>query len=60
VQAAGDFSNQSAGGASSMDLGATGGNVGAMDGSSSWVPIKKMKLRRGSQQFGSDGCWAMW
>jgi prepilin-type N-terminal cleavage/methylation domain-containing protein len=60
VQATGDFSNQSAGGASASDLGATGGNVGAMDGSTTWIKIKKMKLRRGSQQFGDDGCWAMW
>jgi prepilin-type N-terminal cleavage/methylation domain-containing protein len=60
VQAGGDFSNQSANGAASNELGATGGNVGAMDGSSTWVKIGKMKLRRGSQQFGSDGCWALW
>lgn len=60
VQAAGDFSNGSANGAASADLGATGGNVGAMDGSVSWVKIKNMKLRRGSQLYGPDGCWAMW
>jgi prepilin-type N-terminal cleavage/methylation domain-containing protein len=60
VQGGGDFSNQNAGGASSSDLGATGGNVGALDGSIAWIKIKKMKLRRGSQQFGDDGCWAMW
>jgi hypothetical protein len=60
VQDGGDFSNQSANGAASADLGATGGNIGAMDGSTLWLPIKKMKLRRGSQQFGVDGCWAMW
>lgn len=60
VQAAGDFSNADANGASSVDLGATGGNIGNMDGSATWLPIKKMKLRRGSQQYGPDGCWAMW
>ena len=60
LQAAGDFSNASASGAASTDLGATGGNVGNLDGSVSWVQIKKMKLRRGSQQYGPDGCWAMW
>jgi prepilin-type N-terminal cleavage/methylation domain-containing protein len=60
VQTAGDFSNTDAGGASSTSLGATGGNVGQMDGSVNWVPIRKMKLRRGSQQYGPDGCWALW
>ena len=60
VQASGDFSNGSANGAASTDLGATGGNVGSMDGSVSWVPIRRMKLRHGSQRYGPDGCWAMW
>ena len=60
VQAGGDFSNESAEGASSADLGATGGNLGNLDGSITWRSIKKMKLRRGSQQWGPDGCWAMW
>ncbi len=60
LQAAGDFSNGNANGAASADLGATGGNVGAMDGSVSWIKIKNMKLRRGSQEYGADGCWAMW
>jgi prepilin-type N-terminal cleavage/methylation domain-containing protein len=59
-QSAGDFSNADSSGASSSTLGATGGNVGLMDGSSTWVPLKKMKLRRGSQQYGPDGCWALW
>ena len=45
---------------SAMDLGAVGGNIGHLDGSVSWRAIKKMKLRRGSQQYGTDGCWAMW
>jgi prepilin-type N-terminal cleavage/methylation domain-containing protein len=60
VQTGGDFKNLAAGGAASADLGATGGNVSAMDGSTSWTQIKKMKLRRGSQQFATDGCWALW
>jgi len=60
TQAAGDFSNESAGGASAKQLGATGGNIGYMDGSAAWRDIKKMKLRRGSQQWEQDGCWAMW
>jgi len=60
VQAGGDFSNETAEGASSENLGATGGNIGSLDGSITWRGIKKMKLRRGSQQWGPDGCWAMW
>ena len=60
VQSAGDFSNLGANGAGSADLGATGGNVGHMDGSATRVPLRKMKLRRGSQQYGPDGCWALW
>jgi len=60
VRAGGDFSNESANGISSAGLGATGGNVGSLDGSVSWTPIKRMKLRRGSQQWDTDGCWAMW
>ena len=60
VQASGDFSNESAQGASSANLGATGGNIGAVDGSVRWERIKRMQLRRGSQQWGPDGCWAMW
>jgi prepilin-type N-terminal cleavage/methylation domain-containing protein len=60
VQIGGDFSNGSANGASSAELGATGGNIGNMDGSVNWQGIKKMKLRRGSQKYESDGCWAMW
>jgi len=60
VQAAGDFSNESANGASSADIGATGGNLGNLDGSVTWQAIRKTKLRRGSQQYGQDGCWALW
>ena len=60
VQSSGDFSNGDASGASSADLGATGGNLGNLDGSVSWKAIKQMKLHRGSQQYGPDGCWAMW
>jgi prepilin-type N-terminal cleavage/methylation domain-containing protein len=60
VQSAGDFSNSSANGAASVTLGAIGGNVGTIDGAVSWRAIKIMKLRRGSQRYGTDGCWAMW
>ena len=60
LQSSGDFRNQAADGKSAVDLGATGGNIARMDGSVIWLRIKAMKLRRGSQQYGPDGCWAMW
>ena len=59
-QSSGDFSNLDADGAASEALGALGGNIGNLDGSVAWRGIKKMKLRRGSQQYERDGCWAMW
>jgi type II secretory pathway pseudopilin PulG len=60
VQSSGDFSNVDAIGASSTTLGAVGGNIGNLDGAVKWRAIKNMRLRRGSQQHGTDGCWAMW
>jgi prepilin-type N-terminal cleavage/methylation domain-containing protein len=55
-----EASNPTADGASPADIGAVGGNVGLLDGSVSWKSIKQMKVYRGSQQWGNDGCWAMW
>ncbi len=60
VQSGGDFSNEAAGGRTSAELGAQGGHLGYMDGSVSWKPIGQMKLRRGSQRWGTDGCMAVW
>jgi len=60
MQSAGDFSNGNAGGAASANLGAAGGNIGNLDGSAIWRAIRDMKLRRGSQKYDTDGCWAMW
>jgi hypothetical protein len=45
---------------SSAAIGATGGNVGDLDGSVSWKKIQQMEIYRGSQQWDNDGCWAMW
>jgi len=57
----GNASNSSGpGGKTSAEAGAAGGHVGMVDGSVSWTPIKEMKVYRGSQQRGADGCWAMW
>jgi prepilin-type N-terminal cleavage/methylation domain-containing protein len=45
---------------SSAGIGAAGGNSGLLDGSVSWHNIKRMQIYRGSQQYGNDGCIAMW
>lgn len=55
-----DAANKGDGGASSAAAGAVGGNVGLLDGSVKWRSIVQMKTYRGSQQWDSDGCWAMW
>ena len=49
-----------AGGSSSAEIGASGGNVGLLDGSVQWRSIRQMDTYRGSQQWDNDGCWAMW
>lgn len=56
----GDYSNLDASGASSADIGAVGGNVGLLDGSVAWKGVAQMRIYRASQQWGNDGCWAMW
>jgi prepilin-type N-terminal cleavage/methylation domain-containing protein len=58
-----DPSNQSASGAwrgTSAQVGAVGGNVGLLDGSVSWRPVRQMQIYAGSQVWGEDGCVAMW
>ena len=49
-----------ANGATSVDIGAKGGNVGLMDGSVSWKDVKKMKIYRGSKLWDEDGCFTIW
>ena len=51
-----------ANGRTSVDIGAAGGHVGALDGSVAWKSIRSMKIYRGSQNlsYGNDGCTAMW
>jgi hypothetical protein len=55
-----DAANPSAAGARPDEVGAAGGNIGLLDGSISWKPVSKMRIYRGSQQWGDSGCWAMW
>jgi len=52
--------NSGPGGSSSAEIGATGGNIGLLDGSVQWRSIRQMDTYRGSQQWDNDGCWAMW
>ena len=52
--------NSGPGGQSSSEIGATGGNLGLLDGSVLWKGIRQMDTYRGSQQWDNDGCWAMW
>jgi len=56
----GDVRNEFYGGVSPIALKASGGNVGKLDCSVTWVPIKRMRRYPGSQQYGADGCWGMW
>jgi type II secretory pathway pseudopilin PulG len=56
----GDYSNEGADGASSMAIGAVGGNVGALDGSVVWKKASAMLSYRGSQLWEDSGCWAAW
>jgi len=55
-----DASNPNAGGATAAEIGSAGGNVGLIDGSVAWRKIKQMNIYRASQQWGDNGCWAMW
>ena len=54
----GDSRNSGAGGISSDELGAIGGNRGTLDGSVTWKQIRDMKVRRATYPFTS--CYAMW
>lgn len=57
----GDASNQAqAASLNPRQIGATGGNIGLLDGSVSWKNIGQMQTYRGSQQWEDDGCKAMW
>ena len=55
-----NFSNPGANGVSPKDIGAVGGNVGLLDGSVSWKPIKQMKQYRGWSSPFDNECLALW
>ena len=42
------------------DIGAQGGNVGLLDGSASWKPIRQMKAYRASHLWEADGAFGLW
>jgi len=54
-----DFGND-AKGASSMQIGATGGNIGLLDGSVNWKNMRRMSQYEGSRIWGDSGCLAAW
>ena len=54
----GDSRNSSASGMRSDELGAVGGNQGALDGSVDWKHMEEMKVRRATYPFTS--CYALW
>jgi prepilin-type N-terminal cleavage/methylation domain-containing protein len=56
----GDIANPEAHGASSAAIGGVGGNVALLSGSVEWRNIRKMRIYRGSQNHGEEGCWAIW
>jgi prepilin-type N-terminal cleavage/methylation domain-containing protein len=58
ITESGDSRNSSVGGIRSDELGAIGGNQGALDGSVGWTRIGDMKVRRATYPFTS--CYALW
>ena len=55
-----DFGTADPEGLTSAQIGSVGGNIGFLDGSAAWRGIKSMKVRRGSQRWGNDGCTTLW
>ncbi len=55
-----NYSSPGAGSSPPQDIGAEGGNVGLLDGSTSWKNIEAMKIYIGSRQCPADGCLTMW
>ena len=55
-----DFGTGDPEGLTSAQIGSLGGNIGFIDGSAAWRGIKSMKVRRGSQKWGNDGCTTLW
>jgi prepilin-type N-terminal cleavage/methylation domain-containing protein len=47
-------------GATSLDIGAAGGNLGLLDGSVNWKNISDMHTYLGSRIWGVEGCLAAW
>jgi prepilin-type N-terminal cleavage/methylation domain-containing protein len=41
----------------SAEIGAAGGNVGLLDGSVEWVPVRKMKIYRASLKWDTKAMW---
>ena len=56
----GHSGNESFEGAPSEQIGAVGGHVGRLDGSTSWKHIRDMKIYRGSRRWDDVGCYTAW
>jgi len=41
-------------------IGAQGGNVGKLDGSAAWRPLREMRTYRASQMWEGDGAFGLW
>jgi type II secretory pathway pseudopilin PulG len=56
------YGPDAANGRTALDIGATGGNIAYLDGSTLWKSVSKMRIYRGSQNlaYGNDGCTALW
>ncbi len=56
----GHAGNESFEGAPSEAIGAVGGHVGRLDGSTAWKHIRDMKIYRGSRRWDEGGCFTTW
>jgi len=54
-----NYTTPGTGGSPPQEIGAEGGNIGLLDGSTSWKSIEDMKTYRGSRQQ-MNGCFTMW
>jgi len=60
VLTVGNYNRKTDAGASSVAVGAQGGNVAILDGSVAWRKAAMMQIYRASRKYDKEGCWAMW
>lgn len=54
-----NYTTPGTGGIPPQEIGAEGGNIGLLDGSTSWKNIEDMTVYRGSRKQ-MNGCFTMW